>query len=107
MTCNVIVRTVKLDIKIIYKKIPFKKDCKGASINHMDSWGEPGEGVSQMTILLHKPYFVKMSMNGKKVKNLSTWFIDDILDDTFSYSERNLVLHILGPHSVKSKYFAT
>ena len=62
------------------------------------------KGLSKMTIFQHKYYFVKsVHERGRGVKNMSTWFIDDpILDDTFSYSERNLVLHILGPHSVKS-----
>ena len=38
------------------------------------------EGVSQMTILLHKPYLVKVTTQGrgsKIPKNLTTWFMDD------------------------------
>ena len=38
-------------------------------------------GVSQMTILLHKPYLVKVTTKGgggsKISKNLTTWFMDD------------------------------
>ena len=39
-----------------------------------------GEGVSQMSMLLHKPYLVKWSTKGeggqKSPKKLSTWFMD-------------------------------
>ena len=41
-----------------------------------------GEGVSQMTILLHKPYLVKVITKGEGVKNtkkLIMWFMDDPL----------------------------
>ena len=38
-------------------------DCfKGPFINHVDMAG--GEGVYQMSILLHKPYQVKLSTKG-------------------------------------------
>ena len=46
----------------------------GASINHVDCWGGRELALSKMTILLHKPYFVKVSTKG--VKNLTTWFMD-------------------------------
>ena len=36
---------------------------KGTSINHVDSWGQ---GVSQMTIIFHKPYSVKVATKGVK-----------------------------------------
>ena len=36
---------------------------KGASINHVDMEG--GRGVSQMSMLLHKPYLVKWSAKGE------------------------------------------
>ena len=49
-----------------YSKNSFKI-ALGTSINHMDSW--EGRGVSQMTILLHKPYLVKVTTKGKGVQN--------------------------------------
>ena len=41
-----------------------------------------GRGVSQMTILLHKPELIRVQEEEigegvKNAKNLSTWFIDD------------------------------
>ena len=30
-----------------------------------------------MTILLHKPYLVKVTTKGEGVKNLTTWFMND------------------------------
>ena len=59
----------------------------GTSINHVDM---EGEGVSQMSILLHtKPYYIKWSTKGKggskKVQKLSTWFMNGpILDMNMS-----------------------
>ena len=38
----------------------------GASINHVDSWGGGG---SQMTILLHKSYLVKMPTKAGRGQN--------------------------------------
>ena len=51
---------------------------KEASINHVDM-----EGVSEMSILLHKTCFEKWSTKGVKniQKKLSTWFMDDPLWD--------------------------
>ena len=44
-----------------------------------------GRGVCQMSILLHKPYLVKLSTKGgggsKMPKILSTWFMDDPQDE--------------------------
>ena len=51
----------------------FIDSIKGTSINHVNSWGG---GVSQMTILLHKPYLIKVTTNGEGVEN-TTWFMDD------------------------------
>ena len=46
----------------------------------MWTW-QGGGGVCQMSILLHKPYLVKLSTKGeggsKMPKILSTWFMDD------------------------------
>ena len=40
-----------------------------------------GEGVSQMTILLHKPYLVKVTKKGgpKIPKKLTIWFMNDLI----------------------------
>ena len=42
-------------------------------------------GVSQMTILLHKSYLIKVTTKGgggsKIPKNLTTWFMDDPKDN--------------------------
>ena len=38
-----------------------------------------GEGVSQITILLDKSYFVKLTTQGEGAKNLTTWFMDGSL----------------------------
>ena len=54
--------------------------CMGSFINHVDM---ARGGVCQMSILLHKPYLVKLSTKGgggsKLSKILSTWFMDDPL----------------------------
>ena len=54
-----------------------KEGCaRGSSIHHVDM---EGEGVSQMTILLHKLYLVKWTTKGegsKISKKLSTWVMD-------------------------------
>ena len=54
---------------------------KGAFINHVDM---PGEGAYQMSILLHKPYQVKIFHKGGRVKMsnyLFTWFMNDPLNE--------------------------
>ena len=42
-----------------------------------------GDGVSQMAILLHKPYLVKVTTKGaggSKIPKKTTWFMNDPLD---------------------------
>ena len=66
---------------------------KGLFINHEDM---KGEGMSQMVILLHKPYLVKWSTKGrgesKMSKKLSTWFMDDPTPQNSSFLVKFLVV---------------
>ena len=52
-----------------------EKGHMGSFINYVDM---EGEGISQMSILLHKPYLVKLSTKGRGSK-MSTCFMDDPL----------------------------
>ena len=69
--------------------VNLSKSGRGAHQNHVNvrdgTWTVEGggvRGVSQMTILLHKPYLVKATTKGeggsKISKNLTTWFMDDL-----------------------------
>ena len=63
---------IRSSLHIVYtydtQTIQWYKWNKGASINHVDMEG--GRGVSQMSMLLHKPYLVKWSTKGEGVTNI-------------------------------------
>ena len=57
-------------------------------------WTVQGEGVCQMTILLHKPYLLKVSTKGngaKNSENLPTWFMDGLIFDII----RSTIVYII------------
>ena len=59
-------------------------------------WTDEGEGVGQMTILLHKPYLVKVTTKwGSKIpKILTTWFMDD---STHKFSKKQTNISRMEP----------
>ena len=62
--------------------VPENPVCDSGILFHRLCGQLSGEGVSQMTILLHKTCLVKVSKKGEGVKipkNLTTWFIDNPL----------------------------
>ena len=53
-----------------------------------------GSGVTQMTILLNKPYLVKVTTRGSKIpKILTAWFMDDPITKSVSL-KRYVTLHV-------------
>ena len=58
-----------------------RKEWSKVPMSRQTTWSVEGEGVSQITILLHKPYLVKVNTKGgggsKIPKILTTWFMDD------------------------------
>ena len=63
------------------------------------TWPARGEGDSQMTILLHKPYLVNVARKeveeeSKIPKKLTTWFMDDLFGGICGGAQRGKN----GPH---------